>query len=339
MEWRSRLDSLFRVGEREFELPPAFGRYRRFFPPEAVQHPAKAYTDVLEYLIKRYTRVGDLILDPMAGTGSTGVVAALHGRHAILVDIEERFVRWMRRARELVEKSQTLGPKGRIIVIHGDARELSRLLGEHSGEIASVITSPPFGEVMYKPNPGFWRRAREMGLRWGSRPPSTTVIRYESSKNIGSLPHGSINAIITSPPYAESISRRAGGPVMVERVGVSTKTARAYSYDDRNIGNLPFDKGWGGETYLEAMLKVYRECYKVLEPGGRIIIIIKPFIRGKRVVDLPYHTHLLLEKAGFKTIEVWRYRLRRLSFWRILYYRRHPEVPRIVHEYVLVAVK
>ena len=61
-DFRSKLDELFEVKELEFELPEAFGKYKRFFPDEAVAHPAKAYTDVLEYLIKNYTREGDLVL-------------------------------------------------------------------------------------------------------------------------------------------------------------------------------------------------------------------------------------------------------------------------------------
>lgn len=46
---------------------------------------------MLEFLILNFTNEGDIILDPMAGSGSTGVVAALHNRNAIQIDIEPKF--------------------------------------------------------------------------------------------------------------------------------------------------------------------------------------------------------------------------------------------------------
>jgi hypothetical protein len=68
-------------------------------------------------------------------------------------------------------------------------------------------------------------------------------------------------------------------------------------------------------------------------------VVIKPFIRNKKVVDLPYHTWLLMAKVGFKLEKLYKLRLKTQSFWRILYYRRFPTIPRIAHEYVIVARK
>jgi modification methylase len=48
---------------------------------------------LLERIIRASTVEGDLILDPFCGTGTTGVAAKLHGRHYILIDSEERYVR------------------------------------------------------------------------------------------------------------------------------------------------------------------------------------------------------------------------------------------------------
>ena len=87
------------------------------------------------------------------------------------------------------------------------------------------------------------------------------------------------------------------------------------------------------------MLKVYAEMYRVLKPNGLAIIVIKPFIRNKKVVDLPYHTWLLMAKVGFQLKKLYKLRLDRQSFWRILFYKKHPHVPLIAHEYVLVCQK
>jgi ubiquinone/menaquinone biosynthesis C-methylase UbiE len=92
-------------------------------------------------------------------------------------------------------------------------------------------------------------------------------------------------------------------------------------------------------TYLSEMLKVYREMYKVLKPNGLAIIVIKPYIRNKKVVDLPYYTYLLMERVGFRLEKLYKFRLPAKSFWRILYHRRFPTVPIIAHEYVIVTRK
>jgi len=45
------------------------------------------------------------------------------------------------------------------------------------------------------------------------------------------------------------------------------------------------------------------------------------------------------QQAGFKLTRLFKLRLKQQSFWRILYSRKFPNVPKIVHEYVLVTVK
>jgi hypothetical protein len=95
----------------------------------------------------------------------------------------------------------------------------------------------------------------------------------------------------------------------------------------------------GKPTYLSEMLKIYNEMYRVLKPGGYCIVVVKPFIRKKQVIDLPYYTWLLMERVGFKLEKLYKFKLPTKSFWRKLYYRRFPTVPEIAHEYVIVTVK
>jgi len=443
VEFRSRLEDYMPAVELNFPSTPAFGDYKPFLD-HAVAHPAKANTKLLEYLILNYTKPGDVILDPMAGSGSTGVVAALHGRNAIQIDIEEKFYKWMEMAKLKVERHSSLLPKGWIRNICGDARKLSEILSK----IDVCITSPPYLNVdnVKENSEKFWRKAREEGKRWGSKPPSGTEEKQMTSQdNIGNLPLGPVDAILTSPPYSNTISRN-GGPVNVNNVGISTITAREYSNNKDNIANLPIGnidaiitsppytntaaenpnivelqrKGWvksgdmakffpsnlsdgninnlpfgnidtiitsppyatstsggyqnvhgtetygdskdnignlkssdmeyealvkglmtrdGKPTYLSEMMKVYREMYMVLKPNGLAMIIVKPLIRNKKIVDLPYHTWLLMSRVGFKLEKLYKLRLQNQSFWRTLYYKKHPNVPRIAHEYVLICRK
>jgi len=473
IEFRSKLEDLMDAEELVFDPTPGFGRWRRFFPEDAVRHPAKANLNLIDFLIDKYTKVGDLILDPMAGTGSTCVLSALKGRDAICIDIEPLFYQWMEKAREIVEKTPMLGRKGKIINILGDARRLSDLLKQ----IDIIITSPPYGETYlgggdpekraerliktgYDPKAFLGGRARNAvlkhygetdviitsppyaetlnihsgGMKDLKNAPKPSTVGYDKNlqlysdnlDNIGNLPLGDIDIIITSPPYAETISHKSGGPVKkIVNVGISTITARTYSENENNIGNLPLgvidiiitsppyesalegtsrhtrggiasrdpvltqsetystvlsvkqgvpvmyspnpdnignlknkDEDYemlehekrletlykkllrdGKPTYLSEMLKVYNEMYKVLKPNGYAIIIIKPFIRNKQVIDLPYYTWLMMKRVGFKLEKIYKLRLEIKSFWRILYYKKNPNVPRINHEYVIVCRK
>ncbi|GAJ07824.1 unnamed protein product, partial [marine sediment metagenome] len=106
-----------------------------------------------------------------------------------------------------------------------------------------------------------------------------------------------------------------------------------YSEDQDNIGNLK------SESYLEAMLQVYRECHKVLKNTGAMILVTKNFIRDKKVVRLDLDTIRLCEAAGFRLSDRWYFRLPTRSFWRILYRRKYPDVPEVEYEDVLIFKK
>ena len=376
----SKLEEI--VPAEELNLPPSpgFGKYKKIMPREAVAHPAKFNTNLVEFLIERYTKPGDVVLDPMAGSGVLGVIAALKGRNAVQVELEEKFFEWMEKARENVEKYPTLSEKGLIINICGDARRLSDLIRQ-----ADVcITSPPYES-------SFEGGSRHTGgiLEREKRQDGETVLRIgvgvkysDDKKNIGNLSSSKeeyeslekglplkncaeVDMIITSPPYADALSIKAdpegerrrllekfrrgeveGGDAewVVWRYLESTpnvKYDRQYSERRENIGNLPLGSLDDGkrETYLSAMLRVYREMWKVLKDGGRAIIVVKPFIRKREVIDLPRYTWLLLERVGFKLEKVYKLRLKTQSFWRIIYYEKNPHVPRLTHEYIIVARK
>lgn len=58
----------------------------------AVQrHPTEKPVLLLRQLIESSSRIGETVLDPFAGVGSTGVAALYEDRRAVLVEIEERY--------------------------------------------------------------------------------------------------------------------------------------------------------------------------------------------------------------------------------------------------------
>ncbi|MCB0146802.1 MAG: site-specific DNA-methyltransferase, partial [Caldilineaceae bacterium] len=63
-------------------------------PPESakrVGHPAPFPVELAERVIHLYSYTGDVVLDPFAGSGTTCVAAASHGRHWVGFEIDPEY--------------------------------------------------------------------------------------------------------------------------------------------------------------------------------------------------------------------------------------------------------
>lgn len=468
----------------KFRATPGFKGWKRFFTEDSVTHPAKMNLNLLRWVLSKYTAPGDLVLDPMAGTGSTVIIASLLGRHGVAIECESQFCKMINENIKRTSVQSSLMSKGSMTCYHGDARKLSELLEESD----VIVTSPPYSgaeldgrnqadrakrlvEAGYQPEKYLGGKARSTMLKpykrpdhivssppYGNRlsdvavhdgdpsrmgykqtvdavltsPPfseSKTETGGEKGKrggdsrrrvkkdyqdvseqNIGSLSHGEIDKIITSPPYGGRTEHKPGYDYHrrdEERGHRAYRSHRdGYFSDDPNqIGNLshgeidnivtsppyedskPFrdidfmknivhdqnvkarkeeashhrtdeaelkylDKINGveyeqpdnigtlkGETYLSEMLQVYRECFKVLNTNGKMMLVVKNFIRDQKVVRLDLETIKLCEAVGFKLIDQWYFKLPTRSFWKILYHRKYPDLPKIEYEDVLIFQK
>ncbi len=59
-------------------------------------HPAAFPTGLPEFFIKLFTKPGDNVLDPFAGSGSTGVAAKQLGRNVVLIDNKPEYIETMK---------------------------------------------------------------------------------------------------------------------------------------------------------------------------------------------------------------------------------------------------
>ena len=168
-------------------------------------------------------------------------------------------------------------------------------------------------------------------------------------ERIANINNHHIDSVVFSPPYEGSIQPnpglieqkakyydKAGGRnryreprANVNQPGYET----GYSDSQENIGNLKSD------SYLEAMLQVYQSCYRVLKPGGLMILVTKNFIRNKQVIRLDLDTRALCEQADFTFIEEHHRVLQNQSFWRTIYHQKFPDVEQIDKENILVFKK
>lgn len=159
-----------------------------------------------------------------------------------------------------------------------------------------------------------------------------------------------VNAVIMSPPYENTLhDDRIQREERLNRLRVAgydekylkasfmqpnqnTAIDQAYSDSKKNIGNLK------GQSYWSEMDKVYSEAWKVLKPEGKMVLVLKNFIRNKKVVDLAGDTVKLVEKLGFTLEDHCLFKLPQKSFWRVLYAKKHPEVDAkdLDYEHILV---
>ncbi len=125
------------------QTSPAAQRKNKY-TPESTAHPAKMLPEVVRHAVAHYTQLGDLVLDPMCGIGTTLVEAVHLGRRAVGVEYEPHWVDVANANLDLAREQGTDGIDARVF--QGDARQLVTLLPpEYVGQAALVVTSPPYG--------------------------------------------------------------------------------------------------------------------------------------------------------------------------------------------------
>ena len=94
-----------------------------------------------------------------------------------------------------------------------------------------------------------------------------------------------------------------------------------------------------GKEFNEETRKVYSECHRVLKKDGKMVVHMKNYVKGGKIVRLDKHTIDSAKSVGFKYIEKKRRHIEHPSFWQIQYQQKHPDAPHVNYEDVLVFQK
>lgn len=197
--------------------------WRGHIVDDAFAHPAKmAYGLLWQILevgrVQGWFKPGDVIGDPFGGIGSTGILGAYHGYKVVSVELEERFVELAHQNFALHSRKWSQLGEPEPVMIHGDSREFARLIREAVGVwCEAVVCSPPYAESPPEKSSGSidiekqyeTYRASGGGMSLeGFRAVQEKHSRgYGSTDgNLGNLPSGSVDAVVSSPPYAESVT-------------------------------------------------------------------------------------------------------------------------------------
>lgn len=145
--------------------------------PDVLVHPAKFPETLAQEFIEFFTKKGQVVLDPMAGTGSALIAALRAGRHAYGVELNPRYAEIARRLIE--EERQALGAEAaelRAEVITGDASHLA----EYALPLVDyVITSPPYWDMLHAPGAETQRKRRSS--------PNLDVVYSDDPNDLGNI--------------------------------------------------------------------------------------------------------------------------------------------------------
>ena len=121
-------------------------------------HPAKFPETIAQEFIEFFTKKGETVLDPMAGTGSALVAALRAGRNSYGIELNPKYAKI---AKQIIEDERTaLGKsvtKLKSKIIQGDAANAVNL---GMPAINYVLTSPPYWDMLHAKGAGTQKKRR-----------------------------------------------------------------------------------------------------------------------------------------------------------------------------------
>lgn len=213
----------------------------------AFAHPAK----FAHGLIKRiYTHLlaegmvqpGAVVLDPFGGVALGGLYAMQNGLHWVGCELEPKFVELGQANIDLWNARYAAHfPRwGSAQLLQGDSRRLAEIV---SGA-GCVVGSPPYADSFTKSSDDASGSGGRKNGQGGSHGGAIPAREYgQTPGQLAALPPGSVDAVIGSPPYAET--RMDGGRIAKEGQGGLTPysgedvDAWRTTRDQKNLGNLP----------------------------------------------------------------------------------------------------
>jgi hypothetical protein len=287
--------------------------------PSAYQHPAKlAYGLTVRLYDHGFERgwwqKGSTVIDPFAGVCCGGIVAAYRGLRFIGVELEPRFVALSEANLALHRARWRAAGDPEPAALQGDSRRLAELLG---GGCEAVVTSPPYADTPVADLPrgkaggasggiGTQYRLGNRGTNARKKADGTLTESYGTAPGqLGNLPAGDADAVLTSPPYAECL-RVHGDGIDWEKTCAAHRGSRSagrgavadgYGHAEGQLGAAP------AETYWSEVAKVWQQTWLLLRPGGVLCAVLKDHVKRGARVPLCDQTLRLLLSLGFEPVE------------------------------------
>jgi DNA modification methylase len=115
-----------------------------------LRHPAKFPETLAQEFIEFFTKPGQVVLDPMAGTGSALVAALRSGRNSYGIELNPAYAEIARQvvADEHTRLGETAAPLSAEVITGNAAHIAQHVMDYHIPRIDYVITSPPYWNML-----------------------------------------------------------------------------------------------------------------------------------------------------------------------------------------------
>jgi DNA modification methylase len=118
---------------------------------DVLRHPAKFPETLAMEFIQFFTKAGQVVFDPMAGTASALVAALRTGRHSYGIELNQTYAEIA--SQVLADERQVLGQAADGLIseiITGDAARLAEFIPLHNIPLIDyVLTSPPYWDMLH----------------------------------------------------------------------------------------------------------------------------------------------------------------------------------------------
>jgi hypothetical protein len=196
------------------------------------------------------------------------------------------------------------------VMVQGDSRRLCEVLGEAD----CLVGSPPYAEagVSFDGEKN-WKRMKEQGVAPSGgmnrrNKPNALSQGYGSTPGqLGAMKAGDVDAIVGSPPYAETIETRKGPSGMNVKTRANGKPMgygkSEVQMNAEGYGSTPGQLGIErSDTFWAAARTIVEQCYAILRPSGVAIWVCKDFVRNKRRVPFSDDWLKLCQSVGFQLV-------------------------------------
>jgi len=154
-----------------------------------LRHPAKFPETMAQEFVEFFTKKGETVLDPMAGTGSTLVAALRARRHSYGIELNPGYAGIAREV--LAEERAALGTSAEGLKAEVFTADAAQAAGLGLPPVDYVLTSPPYWDMLHAHGAATQKKRRAA--------PELDVFYSDDPADLGNL-----------PDYEEFLSRLVG---------------------------------------------------------------------------------------------------------------------------------
>jgi DNA modification methylase len=240
-----------------------------------LRHPAKFPETLAQEFIEFFTYKEGVIIDPMAGTGSTMVAALRSGRHSYGVELNPQYAAIARDV--IAEERESLGDSAAHLtadVITADSRKIAHICKDHNIPILDyVITSPPYWDMLHARGSNTQKNRRsESGLDvFYSDNPNDLGNVHDYDEFLDSLVeiYVALKPLLKAKAYLTIIVKnvKKGGGIyplawdLAKQLGVpySLKDEKIWCQDNQRLAPYGMGNAWVSNTFHHYCLQFRNE--------------------------------------------------------------------------------